>query len=144
MYQHDPLHGFAVYLVSMAAKAAKGKSGKTSKHGAFAFSLGKTTLGEGLPSVELRTVGARTIFSVKGADYATIEIVGDEVLVRLRPAAGDVDAMRRSGQFVESSGWFEIHLTRNAKDWLAAEIGARSGRALKALRDPATLPPSPT
>ena len=120
----------------MAAKKS-GTSGKVSKNGAFAFSLGKTTLGEGLPAVEVRDVAGRAVFSVKGTDYASIEIAGDEVFVRLRPASVDVDAMRQSGQFKENAGWFELRLTRNAKEWLAAEIGARSGRAIKALRDAA-------
>src|SRR5687767_2716023 len=108
---------------------------KPSKAGAFALAMGRTTLGEGQPDVVVSEKAGRITFTVKGAEYATLELAGDEVIVSIRPAPKDVEQVKRNSAFTTSGTWFTTRCTRNAKSWLASDVGALAGRAIFALRN---------
>lgn len=109
---------------------------KPSKAGAFALAMGRTTLGEGLADVVVTEKIGRLHFSVKGTDYATLELEGDEVVVGLRPSHPDERAVKNNAAFSgRGNGWFTTRCTRNARSWLATDVGALAGRAIFALRN---------
>ncbi len=107
---------------------------KPSKAGTFALAMGRTTLGEGQPDVVVTEKAGRITFTVKGVDYATLELAGDEVVVAIRPSDKDVEQVKRNKAFTSTGTWFTTRCTRNAKSWLASDIGSLSGRAIFALR----------
>lgn len=108
---------------------------KSSKAGAFALAMGRSTLGEGLPDVVVTEKAGCITFTVKGIDYATLELGGDEVIVSIRPSDKDIEQVKRNKAFTSSGVWFTTRCTRNAKSWLASEVGALAGRAVFALRN---------
>jgi hypothetical protein len=108
---------------------------KPSKAGAFALAMGRTTLGEGQPDVVVTERVGRITFAVKGVEYATLELAGDEVVVAIRPTAKDIEQVKRNKAFTSTGDWFTTRCTRNAKSWLASDVGALAGRAIFALRN---------
>jgi hypothetical protein len=108
---------------------------KPSKAGAFALAMGRTTLGEGQPDVVVTEKTGHISFSVKGSEYATLQLDGDEVIVAIRPTEKDLEQVKRNKAFTATGSWFTTRCTRNAKSWLGSDVGALAGRAIFALRN---------